>query len=79
MVLVVANQDSLPCALEKLQFYSGWLIGSAFGFGGDLFASVSDASGDHANQGNGVSKFHGLKCQGAGRVECKGFVNCPFL
>ena len=56
MVLVVANQDSLPCALEKLQFYSGWLTCSAFGVGGELLACVSEERGDDANNGDEMSK-----------------------
>ena len=56
MVLVVANQDSLPCSLEKLQFYSGWLICSVFGVGGELLACVSDERGDDANKSDDRSK-----------------------
>jgi hypothetical protein len=40
------------------------LIDNAFGFGGKLFASVSDESGDEANKGDdGSQEFHGVKCQ----------------
>ncbi len=56
MVRVVAHQDSLPGSLEKLQFYSGWLICSAFGVGGELLACVSDERGDDANNGDDMSK-----------------------
>jgi hypothetical protein len=50
--------------LEKLQFCIGWLIDNAFGFGGELFASVSDESGHKANNGDDTSKeFHGVKCR----------------
>jgi hypothetical protein len=56
LVRVVAHQDPLPCSLEKLGFYSGWLICSAFGVGGELLACVSDERGDDANIGNDMSK-----------------------
>ena len=50
--------------MEKLQVCIGWLIDNAFGFGGELFASVSDESGHEANNGDDMSKeFHGVKCQ----------------
>jgi hypothetical protein len=42
--------------LEKLQFYSGWLICSTFGVGGELLACVSDESGGDANNGDDISK-----------------------
>ncbi len=64
LVRLIAHQDSLPCSLEKLQFCIDWLIDNAFGFGGELFASVSDERDDDANHGDDMSKeFHGVKCQ----------------
>jgi len=46
------------------QFCIGWLIDGTFGFGGELFASVSDESGQEANNGDDMSKeFHGFKCE----------------
>jgi hypothetical protein len=51
--------------LQKLQFCIGWLIDNAFGFGGELFASVSDESGHEANNGGDMSnEFHGFKLSG---------------
>jgi hypothetical protein len=50
--------------LEKLQFCIGWLIDNAWGFGGELFASISQESAHEANCGDDMSKeFHGFKCQ----------------
>jgi hypothetical protein len=50
--------------LEKLQFCIGGLIDNAFGFGGELFASISEESAHEAKNGDDMSKkFHGFKCQ----------------
>jgi hypothetical protein len=63
--------------LEKLQVCIGWLIDNGFGFGGELFASVSDERGQEANHGDGMSKeFHGVKCQAVAKqvAGCQEFV-----
>ena len=50
--------------MKKFQLCIVWLINNAFGFGGELFASVSDESGHQATNGDEMSKeFHASKRQ----------------
>ena len=59
---LIVHYASFPCSLEKLQFRNGWWIENAFGFGGGLFASVSDESAGEAGNGDDMSKeFHVVK------------------